>query len=138
MLNVCRNNEFMDLFKRVFGSNLDKHLYVESCLFVREKSECWEEGLLVNSGEKLVDISGKEVGNIEDIETTKNLLIDIENMVDVYVDDIEQWQKAFLIEEYRSGSYLEKWRMKTSNGTEIVRYLKDSSYEKEEDGCAYL
>lgn len=138
MLNVCKNNIFMDLFERVFGSKLEEHLYVESCLFVREKSECWEMGLLINSGEKLIDINAKEVGDIEDIETTKDLLIDMENMVDVYVDDIEQWQKAFLIEGYKSGGSLEKWRMKTSNGTEIVRYLKDSSYEKLEDGCAYL
>lgn len=78
MLNVCKNNVFMDLFERVFGSNLDKHLYVESCLFVRERSECWEEGILVNSGEKLIDIRGNEVGDIEDIETTKDLLIDMD------------------------------------------------------------
>lgn len=78
MLNVCRNNEFMNLFERVFGSNLDKYLYVESCLFVRQKSECWEEGLLVNSGEKLIDMHAREVGDIEDIEITKDLLIDVD------------------------------------------------------------
>lgn len=80
MLNVVKNNEFLNLFERVFGNDLDQHLYVESCLFIRENSDFWEEGLLVNSGEKLIDFDAEEVGDIENIKITEVLLIDVENI----------------------------------------------------------
>lgn len=80
MLNVCKNNEFLNLFENVFGNDLDEHLYVESCLFIRENSDFWEEGLLVNSGEKLIDLDAEEVGDIENIKITEVLLIDVENI----------------------------------------------------------
>ena len=79
MLNVVKNNEFLNLFERVFGNDLDQHLYVESCLFIRENSDFWEEGLLVNSGEKLIDLDAEEVGDIENMKITEVLLIDIDN-----------------------------------------------------------
>lgn len=80
MLNVCKNNEFLNLFEKVFGNNFEEHLYVESCLFLRENSNCWKEGILINSTEKLIDLSGQEVETIEDIKITEDLLIDVENM----------------------------------------------------------
>lgn len=60
------------------------------------------------------------------------------NIVSVYVDDLEKWQTAELIEKYESSAAFEKWRMRTCTGTEIVRYVKDSNYNRTTDGCGYF
>lgn len=68
-------------FLKVLGDRINrKDLYAESCLFIKEDSSYWEEGILIDSGiGGLLDINGEEIGDITDVEITNDFLIDSEN-----------------------------------------------------------
>lgn len=59
-------------------------------------------------------------------------------VVRIYDGDLVGWTFGTLIEKSSSIGALEKWRIETLDGTNLVRYVKSNYINFKKDGCGYV
>lgn len=59
-------------------------------------------------------------------------------LVKVFDGDLIGWTFGTLIEKVDNIGTLEKWKIQTLDGTNLVRYVKSSYSDFKQDGCGYV